>query len=38
MLATRDAHALYAKLGFDELERPEIFMAIDRRPEDLWRG
>jgi GNAT superfamily N-acetyltransferase len=36
MLATRDAHALYAKLGFAELERPEIFMAIDRRPEDLW--
>ena len=28
MLATRDAHELYRKYGFAELERPEIFMEI----------
>ncbi len=28
MLATRDAHALYRRFGFAELERPEIFMEI----------
>ena len=26
MLATRDAHELYRKYGFDELQRPGIFM------------
>jgi len=26
MLATRDAHELYRRHGFDSLERPEIFM------------
>ncbi len=26
MLATRDAHGLYRKYGFTELERPQIFM------------
>ena len=26
MLATRDAHALYAKFGFTPLKRPEFFM------------
>jgi GNAT superfamily N-acetyltransferase len=28
MLATRDAHSLYAKLGFKPLTRPERFMEI----------
>jgi GNAT superfamily N-acetyltransferase len=28
MLATRDAHELYRKYGFAELERPVIFMEI----------
>ncbi len=28
MLATRDAHELYRRYGFTELERPEIFMEI----------
>lgn len=28
MLATRDAHELYRRYGFSELERPEIFMEI----------
>lgn len=26
MLATRDAHELYRRHGFESLERPEIFM------------
>ena len=28
MLATRDAHELYAKFGFEPLESPEIMMEI----------
>ncbi len=28
MLATRDAHSLYAKLGFTPLSRPEHIMEI----------
>lgn len=32
MLATRDAHGLYAKYGFGSLEEPEKFMATKRRP------
>jgi GNAT superfamily N-acetyltransferase len=30
VLATRDAHGLYQKLGFTALGRPEIFMEINR--------
>ncbi|MFL5307276.1 MAG: GNAT family N-acetyltransferase [Polyangia bacterium] len=30
MLATRDAHGLYAKFGFRPLARPELFMEIHR--------
>lgn len=26
MLATKDAHSLYAQFGFEELDRPEMFM------------
>jgi N-acetylglutamate synthase-like GNAT family acetyltransferase len=29
-LATRDAHGLYAKLGFTPLQHPEFFMEINR--------
>lgn len=37
MLATRDAHGLYAKSGFRPLSRPEIFMEI-HRPDVYRRG
>jgi GNAT superfamily N-acetyltransferase len=30
VLATRDAHPLYARFGFVPLARPEIFMEINR--------
>jgi GNAT superfamily N-acetyltransferase len=30
LLATRDAHGLYAKLGFTPLAHPEYFMEINR--------
>jgi len=30
LLATRDAHGLYRKLGFTPVARPEIFMEINR--------
>jgi len=30
LLATRDAHGLYAKLAFTPLAKPEIFMEINR--------
>jgi len=32
MLATRDAHDVYAKVGFRALAHPERMMEIDRRP------
>ncbi len=41
LLATRDAHGLYEKVGFMALARPEIFMEINRpgiylpKPTDL---
>ena len=31
MLATRDAHGVYAKIGFTPLAAPERWMEIDRR-------
>ena len=31
VLATRDAHGVYAKLGFTPLARPEQWMELDRR-------
>ncbi len=34
LLGTRDAHALYRKLGFVPLRKPEIFMEI--RPENVY--
>ncbi len=30
MLATRDAHGLYAKFGFKLLEHPELYMKLER--------
>jgi GNAT superfamily N-acetyltransferase len=30
LLATSDAHGLYRRYGFHELERPERFLAIER--------
>jgi GNAT superfamily N-acetyltransferase len=40
VLATRDAHGVYRRLGFDELRVPATWMEIDRRvgrpnPEDV---
>ena len=31
LLATRDAHEVYARVGFSALAQPELFMEIDRR-------
>lgn len=36
LLATRDAHALYAKFGFEPLARPERFMEMHRP--DVYRN
>jgi len=33
ILATRDAHEVYAGAGFEPLKSPERWMAIDRRPQ-----
>lgn len=35
LLATRDAHAIYARCGFVPLDRPERFMEINRP--DIYR-
>lgn len=32
VLATRDAHGVYAKLGFEPLRVPQTWMEIDSRP------
>ncbi|MGX1902720.1 GNAT family N-acetyltransferase [Geobacillus icigianus] len=31
MLATKDAHSLYAQYGFEQLDNPSIFMQIVRK-------
>jgi GNAT superfamily N-acetyltransferase len=36
-LATEDAHGLYERFGFRPLARPDVHMAIERPPEDLYR-
>ena len=36
LLATKDAHAIYARCGFVALARPERFMEINRP--DIYRG
>jgi GNAT superfamily N-acetyltransferase len=33
ILATRDAHEVYSRVGFEQLKSPESWMAIDRRPQ-----
>lgn len=33
VLATRDAHEVYARAGFELLKSPERWMAIDKRPQ-----
>lgn len=33
ILATRDAHEVYARVGFEPLKSPDRWMAIDRRPQ-----
>ncbi|MGK2857887.1 MAG: GNAT family N-acetyltransferase [Thermoanaerobaculia bacterium] len=37
LLATRDAHALYAQYGFQPVDRPEAYMAVRKAPESLYR-
>jgi hypothetical protein len=32
VLATRDAHEVYARLGFEPLRVPSTWMEMDRRP------
>ena len=36
LLATADAHPLYARFGFNPLERTERFLAIERTPDELY--
>jgi hypothetical protein len=33
VLATRDAHEVYSRAGFEQLKSPERWMAIDKRPQ-----
>lgn len=33
ILATRDAHEIYSRVGFEPLTNPDRWMAIDRRPQ-----
>ncbi len=33
ILATRDAHDVYSRAGFEQLKSPERWMAIDKRPQ-----
>lgn len=33
ILATRDAHDVYSRVGFEPLTNPERWMAIDKRPQ-----
>lgn len=33
ILATRDAHEVYSRVGFELLKNPERWMAIDKRPQ-----
>jgi GNAT superfamily N-acetyltransferase len=38
VLATRDAHEVYARLGFEPLANPSTWMERDRRPQRLSPG
>lgn len=33
ILATRDAHEVYSRVGFEQLKSPERWMIIDKRPQ-----
>jgi GNAT superfamily N-acetyltransferase len=37
VLATRDAHEVYERVGFALLERPDFFMDLDNRPAEVKR-
>ena len=36
LLATRDAHSLYAQFGFKPIDKPEAYMAIRKTAESLY--
>lgn len=36
LLATRDAHSLYAQYGFEPIDRPEAYMAVRKSPGSLY--
>ncbi|MCM2316979.1 MAG: GNAT family N-acetyltransferase [Thermoanaerobaculia bacterium] len=36
LLATRDAHSLYAQYGFEPIDKPEAYMAIRKAPASLY--
>ena len=36
ILATADAHGLYARYGFEPPTMPDRLMSIDRAPSELW--
>ena len=36
LLATRDAHSLYAQYGFEPIDKPEAHMAIRKSPASLY--
>jgi GNAT superfamily N-acetyltransferase len=38
LLATADAHPLYARFGFQPLERAERFLTIERTADELYGG
>ena len=38
LLATRDAHEVYARLGFEPLANPTFWMERDRRPQRFVPG
>jgi N-acetylglutamate synthase-like GNAT family acetyltransferase len=36
LLATRDAHSLYAQYGFTPIDKPEAYMAVRKTPAVLY--
>lgn len=37
LLATRDAHSLYAQYGFEPIDKPEAYMAVRKSPASLYK-
>jgi GNAT superfamily N-acetyltransferase len=37
VLATRDAHGVYERVGFEPFRRPDFYMELDNRPPDVKR-